>query len=221
MTDALNKFRNKYPRQGLIFYKMDVANKNGLEAAYSEIFKNFGSIDIVVNIAGMFNELDVMRTITVNLGGVINSTLAAMKYMGVENDGKGGIIANMSSVVGLDPNFMMPTYCATKHGIVGFTRSLSDEFYWKKTGIKFVTLCVGVTITPMLTNFPEKLLYSEMEEGSYRLLELADKQSASDVSKCIMSILEKCENGEVFIVENKKFFPIKMDSYWKMNKGGK
>lgn len=104
---------------------MDVANKSGLEATYSEIFKNFGSIDIVINIAGMFNELDVMRTITVNLGGVINSTFAAMKYMGVDNDGKGGIIANMSSVVGLDPSFMMPTYCATKHGIVGFTRSLS------------------------------------------------------------------------------------------------
>lgn len=125
MTDTWNKFRSKHPKQGLIFYKMDVANKNGLEATYSEIFKNFGSIDIVVNIAGIFNELDPMRTITVNLGGVINSTLAAMKYMAVEKEGKGGIIANMSSVVGLDPSFMMPIYSATKHGIVGFTRSLS------------------------------------------------------------------------------------------------
>lgn len=125
MTDTWNKFRSKHPKQGIIFYKMDVANKIGLEATYSEIFKNFGSIDIVVNIAGIFNELDPMRTITVNLGGVINSTLAAMKYMAVEKEGKGGIIANMSSVVGLDPSFMMPIYCATKHGIVGFTRSLS------------------------------------------------------------------------------------------------
>lgn len=125
MNDTLNKFKSKFPRQGLIFYKMDVANKSGLEAVYNEIFKNFGSIDIVINIAGMFNELDVMRTITVNLGGMINSTFAAMKYMGIENEGKGGIIANMSSVVGLDPSFIMPTYCATKHGIVGFTRSLS------------------------------------------------------------------------------------------------
>lgn len=47
--------------------KMDVANRKGIEATYEEIKKTFGSIDIVVNVAGIFNDKDVQRTLLVNL----------------------------------------------------------------------------------------------------------------------------------------------------------
>jgi len=46
---------------------MDVSNKKGIEASYEEIKKTFGSIDIVVNVAGIFNDKDVQRTLLVNL----------------------------------------------------------------------------------------------------------------------------------------------------------
>lgn len=103
---------------------MDVANAKGVEATYEEILKTFGHIDLVLNVAGVFNDQDIQRTLMVNLGGMINSTLNAKKIMSKANGGKGGIICNMSSVVGLDPMFLVPIYAATKAGIINFTRCL-------------------------------------------------------------------------------------------------
>lgn len=57
--------------------------------------------------------------------GVINTTLVAMKYMSKDTVGHGGIIVNVSSVLGLTTIPSVPTYVATKHAVLGFTRSLA------------------------------------------------------------------------------------------------
>lgn len=122
--EEIVRLRAAFPAQHLLLIKMDVANAKGMEATYEEILKTFGHLDIVVNVAGLFNDQDVQRTLLVNLGGMINSTLNANRVMSKENGGKGGIVCNMSSVVGLDPMFLVPIYAATKAGIINFTRCL-------------------------------------------------------------------------------------------------
>lgn len=42
--------------------------------------------------------------------------------MGIDKGGRGGIVINVSSIVGLDPIFTTPAYAASKHGILGLTR---------------------------------------------------------------------------------------------------
>ncbi|XP_055382476.1 fat body protein 2 [Condylostylus longicornis] len=212
--EELCKMRAEHPAQSLIFIKMDVSNRKGIEASYEEIIKNIGHIDIVINIAGIFNDLDVQRTIEVNIGGIINSTLAAMDHMSFEKGGKGGIICNMSSVVGLDPMFLMPVYAGTKHAVLGFTRALANGYFTEKTGIKFYVVCPGATITQMFTNFTEKIIDPEMGDEAYRVLDRLHKQSSADVARCIMVSLEKSQNGSVWIIENKQLYPIKMHKYW-------
>lgn len=225
-----------FPAQSIIVIKMDVANQKGMEATYEEISKTFGHLDIAVNVAGLFNDQDIQRTILVNLGGMINSTLNAMNIMSKDKGGNGGIICNMSSVVGLDPMFLVPVYAATKAGIINFTRclsvshkrkvlifwlqkslcfSLQNDIYFQSTGIKLITVCPGATITDMFTNFTEKILYPELGDESYRVLDRLHKQSAADVSRCILSALEKQENGAVYIIEGKRLFPMEMKRYWR------
>ncbi|XP_037809335.1 alcohol dehydrogenase [Lucilia sericata] len=206
--------RAAFPAQHLLLIKMDVANAKGIEATYEEILKTFGHLDIVVNVAGLFNDQDVQRTLMVNLGGMINSSLNAMKAMSKEKGGKGGLICNMASVVGLDPMFLVPIYAATKAGIINFTRCLGKEIYYQRHGVKFITVCPGATITDMFTNFTEKMLFPEMSDESYLVLDRLNKQSAADVSRCILSALEKQENGSVYIIEGKRLFPIDMKRYW-------
>lgn len=65
--------------------------------------------------------------------GVINCTQVAIEHMSIEKGGRGGIIANVSSVCGLDGLFSDPISAATKHAVVGFTRSLgvSIQIYFK------------------------------------------------------------------------------------------
>lgn len=48
-----------------------------------------------------------------------------MNTMSVSNGGKGGIILNVASTTGLDPFAPSPSYSASKHGVVGFTRSMA------------------------------------------------------------------------------------------------
>ncbi|KMZ00025.1 fat body protein 2 isoform X1 [Drosophila simulans] len=208
------KLRAAHPTQSVMIVKMDVANKKGVEATYEEIAKTFGNIDIVVNVAGIFNDKDVQRTLLVNLGGIINSTLSALPYMGKDNGGKGGIVVNMSSVVGLDPMFIIPVYGATKAGIINFTRCLANEKYYQRSGIKFVTVCPGATMTDMFTNFTEKIIFPETSDETYRILDRLNKQSAADVSRCILNVLEKDKNGAVYVIEGKRVYPLEMKPQW-------
>ncbi|XP_004520221.1 alcohol dehydrogenase 2 [Ceratitis capitata] len=213
--EDISKLRAAHPTQPITLVKMDVSNRQGMDNTYEELKNSFGSIDIVVNVAGIFNDQEVQQTILVNLGGIINSTLAALKVMSKEAGGNGGVIANMSSVVGLDPMFLLPVYAATKAGIINFTRCLGNDIYLNRTGIKFITLCPGATITDMFTNFTEKILFADMGDESYRVLDRLNKQSASDVARCILSALEKEKNGEVYIIEGKRLFSMEMKSYWR------
>lgn len=63
--------------------------------------------------------------------GVIYCTQTAVNLMSREKGGNGGIIVNVSSVCGLDSVFAQPIYNATKHGIVGFTRSLGVSIIYR------------------------------------------------------------------------------------------
>ena len=54
---------------------------------------------------------------------VVRGTLLGLQYMGKDEGGKGGVVVNIASVVGLAPLAGSPVYVATKHAIVGLTRS--------------------------------------------------------------------------------------------------
>lgn len=131
------------PRASIFYSKCDVTNKSNLAKAFhQDAVKCLGSIDILVNSAGILNESDPAGCVAVNLvssskqnlhqkisyfqikTGLIDCTLTAMKLMSTNNNGNGGIVVNISSIAGLEPLPFCVTYCATKFGIVGFTRSM-------------------------------------------------------------------------------------------------
>lgn len=66
-AEEIMRLRVAHPEQSVFVVKMDVANKQGIEATYEEIMKTFGSLDIVVNVAGIFNDKDIQHTLLVNL----------------------------------------------------------------------------------------------------------------------------------------------------------
>lgn len=66
-VDGIGQLRSTYPEKNILFIKADVADKTAIDEAYEEITKSFEYLDIVVNVAGIFNDLDVSRTIGVNI----------------------------------------------------------------------------------------------------------------------------------------------------------
>jgi len=113
-------------------YKSNAANFEESQELASQVLKEFGSIDILINNAGItkdnllmrISEEDFDKVIEINLKSVFNMTKAVQRTMLKQR--KGSII-NMSSVVGVKGNAGQTNYAASKAGILGFTKSVAQE----------------------------------------------------------------------------------------------
>lgn len=88
--------------------------------------------------------------------------------MGKNNGGKGGVIVNIASILGLQPLAGCPVYVGTKHFVIGFSRSFGSPYHFNQTGVKVMMMCPGVTDTPLISEAGEKPLPES--EGIGKLL---------------------------------------------------
>ncbi len=113
-------------------YKSDAANFDQAQELANNVLEAFGSIDILINNAGItkdnllmrISEEDFDKVIEVNLKSVFNMTKAVQRAMLKQRSGS---IINMSSVVGVKGNAGQTNYAASKAGIIGFTKSVALE----------------------------------------------------------------------------------------------
>jgi 3-oxoacyl-[acyl-carrier protein] reductase len=120
----------------------------------------FGSVDILVNNAGINRDNLLMRmkddeweqVIQTNLTGVFNSTRAAIRPMLRQRWGR---IINLSSVVGIYGNAGQANYCASKAGVIGFTKAMAREV--GSRGITVNAVAPGFIKTDMTDALPEEL----------------------------------------------------------------
>lgn len=113
-------------------YKSDASKYDQAQLLVEDVLKDFGSIDILINNAGItkdnllmrISEEDFDKVIEVNLKSVFNLTKAVIKPMMKQRSGS---IINMSSVVGVKGNAGQTNYAASKAGILGFTKSVALE----------------------------------------------------------------------------------------------
>ncbi len=113
-------------------YRSDAADFKAAEELVNAVVADFGTVDVLVNNAGITRDTLLMRmteqqwdeVINANLKSVFNLTKAVQKPMLKQR--KGSII-NMSSVVGVKGNAGQANYAASKAGIIGFTKSVALE----------------------------------------------------------------------------------------------
>ena len=113
-------------------YKSNAADFQAAQDLVAEISKDFDSIDVLINNAGItkdnllmrISEEDFDKVIEVNLKSVFNMTKAVQRTMLKQRQGS---IINMSSVVGVKGNAGQTNYAASKAGIIGFTKSVALE----------------------------------------------------------------------------------------------
>jgi len=113
-------------------YRSDASKFDEAEKLIQSIVTDFGTLDVVVNNAGITKDGLLMRmseenwddVIDINLKSVFNVTKAASRVM-MKN--RKGVFINMSSVVGVQGNAGQANYAASKAGIIGFSKSVAKE----------------------------------------------------------------------------------------------
>jgi NAD(P)-dependent dehydrogenase (short-subunit alcohol dehydrogenase family) len=188
------------PSEGLALVQGDIGDALTAQEIVSTALKTFGSIDGVVNNAGVFftkafteyTAADFDNLSRVNLLGYINLTQLAVKQMLTQSTG-GSVTAITTAMVehpfaGVNASFVM----VTKGGLEAITRSLAMEY--AKQGIRFNAVAPGIVDTPMHANDPKDFLKT--------LSPMGEISEVADIVDAIVYLTEaRHVNGEILHVD--------------------
>lgn len=185
-----------------IAIQCDVKDKAQVEVAIENVSESFGSIDVLVNNAGMtkdglllrMSEEDFDTVINTNLKGCFLFSKACAAIMMKQRSGK---IINIASIVGIQGNAGQANYAASKAGIIGFTKSLAKEL--SSRGITVNAVAPGFVETDMTD-----VLSDKVKEAFLNMVPLKRTAKPEDIANAIGFLAsEKADyiTGQVLTVD--------------------
>ena len=181
----VEELKSEFESKGVktLIMQADVTDKEAIDEVVKKAIEEFGSIDVLVNNAGITRDNLLMRmseeefdkVIEINLKGTYIVTKAVTKYMMKKR--KGSII-NLSSVVGVAGNAGQCNYSASKAGIIGFTKSVAKEL--ASRNIRSNAVAPGFIETDMTA-----VLSDEVKESIHNQIPLKRMGTAKEVANLI------------------------------------
>jgi len=183
-------------------YQADAVKLDRAEEVISDMVEKWGSLDVLVNNAGITKDSLILRmdekawddVITTNLKSIFNYSKSAAKPM---MRARGGSIINISSVVGISGNAGQSNYAASKAGIIGFTKSYAKEL--ASRNIRANVVAPGYILTEMTENLSEKVL--ETINSETPLGRAGEPEEVSNVVAFLASDISSYITGEVIRVD--------------------
>jgi 3-oxoacyl-[acyl-carrier protein] reductase len=183
-------------------YRSDASIFKAADELVNSVITDFGTLDVLVNNAGITKDGLLMRmseeqwdtVITVNLKSVFNLTKAATRQLMKQRSGS---IINLTSVVGLRGNAGQANYSASKAGIIGFTKSVALEL--GSRNIRSNAIAPGFIETEMTGELDAKVV-EEWKQG----VPLKRAGTAEEVADCAVflgSDLSRYITGQVLQVD--------------------
>ena len=162
--EGMKLIANQFPKKAIIL-ACDLTNDENIIDAKDSIIENFGSIDILINCAGLKLDSDIEKTFPQDLDYSININLRCV-FLLIQNFSKffnkNACIVNVSCLYGTRPMQGLISLCMAKAGLEAFTRSAAGEFSSDGIRINCVSCC------PLFSN---SLRYAQTIEGENKLME--------------------------------------------------
>ncbi len=185
---------------------LDVRDTSNVEEVASKVFKDYGHIDVLANIAGIVINTPFLETtdedwenvINVNLNGVFRCSRAFAKYM-VQS--KRGSIINMASMSGIVVNIPQPqaSYNASKAGVISLTKSMAIEL--AKFGIRVNAIAPGYVATPLTKKGLSKKEWSERWLDMTPMGRLANPEEIAPLALFLASDASSFMTGSVVVID--------------------
>jgi 3-oxoacyl-[acyl-carrier protein] reductase len=184
------------------YYQGDAADADKANEVVASVIKDWGSLDVLVNNAGItkdnlmlrMSEQDWDDVITTNLKSVFNYCKAAYRPMMKQRAGK---IINIASIVGVMGNAGQTNYAASKAGIIGFSKSLAKEL--GSRGVTVNVVAPGYVDTDMTADLSDAA--KEAMLGAIPLRRTAKTEDISGAVEFLASSSADYITGQVLCVD--------------------
>lgn len=201
--DGVNRQRAELTAEEIgekaIAIEADVRNSQAIESMFEQAIAQFGSVDIVVNNAGIIRDKTIRKmtdmewqaVIDTNLTGVFNVCRVAANLL-ADN----GRIVNFSSIAGFDGFFGQANYASAKAGVAAMTKVLSKELAKRKINVNAVA--PGVILTEMGKTIPENV--RELMLANVPMGRFGEPQEIGNVVLFLCSELSSYMTGQILHV---------------------
>jgi NAD(P)-dependent dehydrogenase (short-subunit alcohol dehydrogenase family) len=180
------------------FIPADVTHQDEVATLIKAIVESYGQLDFALNNAGIAgvrtNTADYPddlwhRLIDVNLNGVWYCMKHEIRQMLIQGH---GVIVNLASIAGLIGSPRLSAYAASKHAVVGLTKTAALEYIRK--GIRINAICPAYTDTPMAQS-----MFEENPEFGRRLLAAIPAQRLGTPEEIAAAVLYMCSDEAAFM----------------------
>lgn len=186
----------------VMIVKLNLTDEESINDMVKAIKAEFGTIDVLVNNAGITNDMLLMQmkkvdftdVIDTNLVGTFQVTQAVLKLMSRKR--KGSII-NLSSVIGITGNVGQANYAASKAALMAFTKSAAKEY--GRRNIRINSVAPGFIKTDMTEQLPEE--YKKEILAKIPLNRLGEAKEVADLVSFLASEKSKFITSQTFVID--------------------
>jgi len=190
------------------FRVVDVANERAVDDAFAALEVEGFACDLLVNSAAVQREArlldqtvdDFRAVVDTNLLGTFLCSRAALRGMVARHR---GVIVNLSSVLGLTGDALLPVYSATKHAILGLTRSTAVAY--AEDGIRCVAICPGDVDTELNQQYfasqPDPVAFRRRLEREYPGRRMAQPEEIARLAVALASDDASFVNGTYVLAD--------------------